>query len=76
VRPTIPMASCLAVLSVCGYGQASGASFEVASIKPASTSVQAMECSGGPGTSDPGTWRCSNVPLAFLIPRAYGFEAY
>ncbi|HEY1220838.1 MAG TPA: TIGR03435 family protein [Bryobacteraceae bacterium] len=33
-------------------------------------------CSGGPGTASPGIWRCSNVPLAFLIIQAYGFEAY
>jgi uncharacterized protein (TIGR03435 family) len=32
-------------------------------------------CSGGPGTSSPGIWRCS-APLWFLIAQAYGFEAY
>jgi uncharacterized protein (TIGR03435 family) len=33
-----------------------------------------MGCSGGPGTADPGVWICSNVPLAFLISNAYGFQ--
>lgn len=62
----------LTLASICSYGQ----SFEVASVKPASPSAQAIECSGGPGTTDPGIWRCSNVPLGFLISQAYGFEAY
>ena len=50
--------------------------FEVASVKPASPDARAIECSGGPGTSSPGIWRCSNVPLSFVITHAYGFEAY
>ncbi len=67
--------NCLTLTSVGVYGQAAdGPTFEVASIKPAlSTS---MRCSGGPGTTDPGTWICSSVPLAFVITNAYGFEAY
>jgi uncharacterized protein (TIGR03435 family) len=35
-----------------------------------------MSCSGGPGTTSPGIWRCSNVPLAFLISWSYGFQSY
>src|ERR1035437_5494108 len=62
---------------MCAYGQAADApSFEVASVKPASPSATAISCSGGPGTTSPGIWRCSNVPLAFLISRSYGFQAY
>jgi uncharacterized protein (TIGR03435 family) len=61
----------------CAYGQATDApSFEVASVKPASPTASAISCSGGPGTASPGIWRCSNVPLGFLISFAHGFEAY
>lgn len=51
-------------------------SFEVASVKPADPAARAIHCAGGPGTESPGAWRCANVPLAFVIPRACGFEAY
>jgi len=50
--------------------------FEVASVKPASPDQRGIQCSGGPGTASPGLWRCSNVPLSFVITRAYAFEAY
>jgi uncharacterized protein (TIGR03435 family) len=71
----ILVVSCVAATCVCGYGQAPDAPrFEVASMK-LSSSARRM-CSGGPGTASPGIWRCSSVPLAFLINQAYGFEAY
>jgi uncharacterized protein (TIGR03435 family) len=77
MRALILLVSCLTLASEYGYGQTEDASsFEVASVKPASLSARAIECSGGPGTADPGLWRCSNVPLGLLISRAYGFEAY
>lgn len=77
MRPLVVVVSCLTLARVYGYCQAEDAlAFEVASVKPASLSAHSIECSGGPGTSDPGTWRCSNVPLGFLISQAYGFEAY
>ncbi|HWC96288.1 MAG TPA: TIGR03435 family protein [Candidatus Sulfopaludibacter sp.] len=73
MRSSILLLACLTVV----HGQTPHVpSFEVASVKPASPSASAITCSGGPGTSDPGTWRCSNVPLGFLITQAYGFEAY
>ena len=66
---------CPTLASVCAFGQAvDRPTFEVASIKPALST--AIKCSGGPGTTDPGTWICSSVPLAFVITNAYGFEAY
>ena len=75
MRPLILVVSCLILARVCAYGQAADApSFEVASVKPASPSATAISCSGGPGTASPGIWRCSNVPLAFLISRSYGFQ--
>ena len=65
------------VACVCAYGQAAGApSFEVASIKPASPSAPRIGCSGGPGTTSPGMWNCTNVPFGFLFANAYGLQPY
>jgi uncharacterized protein (TIGR03435 family) len=47
-------------------------SFEVASVKPAQEN--SAGCSGGPGTTDPGLWRCGNVSLASLISLAYNLR--
>jgi len=67
--------SCLTVACKCVYGQAAdGSSFEVASVKPASPSATGIRCSGGPGSTAPGIWSCTNVPLVFLISNAYGFQ--
>lgn len=33
-----------------------------------------LGCIGGPGTSDPGLWRCTYAPLPNLIVDAYGLE--
>ena len=49
-------------------------SFEVASVKPAQEN--SAGCSGGPGTTDPGMWRCGNVSLASLISQAYDLQRY
>lgn len=77
MRSPILVLTCLTLARMCVCGQAPDApSFEVASVKPASPSATAMSCSGGPGTTSPGTWRCSNVPLAFLISWSYGFQSY
>src|ERR1035437_4320290 len=77
MRPPILVLTCLNLCRMCAYGQAADApSFEVASVKPASPSATAISCSGGAGTTSPAIWRCSNVPLAFLISRSYGFQAY
>jgi len=66
----------LPIAWICAYGQVPDTpSFEVATIRP-SLPATIIHCSGGPGTSSPGIWRCLNIPLAFLITRAYGFEAY
>ena len=77
MKPLILAATCLTLAWAYAYGQAADApSFEVASVKPASPTARSIECSGGPGTSDPGTWRCSNVPVGFLIINAYGLQPY
>src|ERR1035441_9538661 len=49
-------------------------SFEVASLKLAQE--KATRCSGGPATSDPGMWSCSNISLANLISIAYDLQRY
>ncbi len=77
MRPPVLVLACLSLCRMYACAQAADApSFEVASVKPASPSATAISCSGGPGTTSPGIWRCSNVPLAFLIARSYGFQAY
>jgi uncharacterized protein (TIGR03435 family) len=77
MRPPVLVLACLNLCRIYAYAQPADApSFEVASVKPASPSATAISCSGGPGTTSPGIWRCSNVPLAFLISRSYGFQAY
>lgn len=58
-----------------GVPAASGQSFEVASVKPA-TAAESLSCSGGPGAADPGLWRCSNMPLALVISKAFRFQDY
>ncbi len=59
----------------CGITAANGQSFEVASVKPA-TSGGGSACTGGPGTADPGLWRCSNMPLGVVVSRAFRFQDY
>jgi uncharacterized protein (TIGR03435 family) len=77
MRISILMLTLSALTRMCMFGQSSDApTFEVASIKPASPSATGMSCSGGPGTSSPGSWRCSNVPLSFLISQYYELQPY
>ena len=71
------MGSLIRTVGCLTFAMCAGAqSFEVASIKPASPDARGITCGGGPGTSDPGLWTCSNVPLGFLIYTAYGFQPY
>ena len=76
MKSTFPVVAGLILASVCIRGQVPSPAFEAASVKPASQSAPMISCSGGPTTSDPGLWRCSNTPLGFLISQAFGFEAY
>jgi uncharacterized protein (TIGR03435 family) len=62
--------ACLALL-----GQSQDLTFEAASIKPATplpqpNSVQPFR--GGPGTTDPGTFTCTDCALLTLVGQAYG----
>ena len=69
-----------ALLAV-AYGQTSDTTaFEVASIKvnPPQTGFHfaADAVSGGPGTADPGMFRCSRCSLATLILKAFNLQPY
>ena len=67
-----------AVLASCGlFGQTAPPppAFEVASVKPA-VPGERPGISGGPGTSDPGLFRCSSVTLRTLVLRAYGLKGF
>lgn len=68
----LPLAACLLA------AQASGPSFDAASIKPSPPlgASYARGCHGGPGTGDPGLWRCTNATLQMLIMRAYDLKGY
>ena len=70
-------AFCLGLVSLLALAQEPPQpTFEVVSVKRATPSASRIACSGGPGTSDPGWFRCSNVPLGLLIVQAYDFRAY
>lgn len=75
VRPPIALWFILICPSVCGQ-TASEPALEAASVKLVSTNPGPINCTGGPGTADPGTWRCSNVSVSFLISKAFGYPPY
>lgn len=81
MRLLILAASCLSGLLILARPAAHGQtrnepSLEIASVKLAAPSATAIVCTGGPGTADPGMWRCSNVSVSFLISKAYGFAPF
>ena len=64
----------LALLTLLFLAAVYGQSFDVASVKPSQSG--GISCSGGPGTTSPGIWRCSNLPLAVVISRAFNFPVF
>jgi uncharacterized protein (TIGR03435 family) len=66
---TIFVLACL-FLACLAHGQV----FEAASVKPAAPGRSTM--TGGPGTSDPTRWACTNVDLFNLTLNAYDLKAY
>ncbi len=81
VRGTIQIALLAPAFMAAAYGQTSGkAEFEAASIKanpPQSGFHFAADAvSGGPGTADPGLFRCSRCSLATLIVKAFNLQPY
>jgi len=54
-------------------------SFDVASVKPATPlGPRGMQANrnGGPGTSDPGMYRCQNCPLTWVIHQAFDLQPF
>ena len=81
MRKIIQFALLAALLRIGANGQTSGKTeFEVASIKTNAPQtgfhVAADAASGGPGTADPGTFRCSRCSLATLIVKAFNLQPY
>ncbi len=81
VRPIIKLAILASTLLVAANGQTPAkAEFEVASIKvnpPQSGFHFAADAvTGGPGTADPGMFRCSRCSLATLIVKAFNLQPY
>src|SRR5690242_2079592 len=64
----------IALLCLASQAQTSGPTLEVASIKPATPlgprGLQANR-KGGPGTADPGLYRCDNCPVFWVLSEAY-----
>jgi uncharacterized protein (TIGR03435 family) len=57
----------------------SGPTFEVTTIKtspPLNGGGYIRGCKGGPGTPDPGLWRCTNATIPMLVMRAYDIKRY
>lgn len=53
--------------------------FEVASVKPTpppGPGWRSVGCQGGPGTTDPGLFHCTEINLSNLISMAFGLEGY
>jgi uncharacterized protein (TIGR03435 family) len=81
VRKIIEIAVLAPALLVAMHGQTLGkAEFEVASIKTNSHEpgfhFASDTASGGPGTPDPGMFRCSKCSLATLIVKAFNLQPY
>ena len=81
VRSIIQFAILVSTLLVAANGQTSGKpEFEVASIKvnPPQSGFHfaADAATGGPGTPDPGMFRCSRCSLATLIVKAFNLQPY
>jgi uncharacterized protein (TIGR03435 family) len=61
------------------WAQTTGATFEVATVKPSPPNGGGgfvRGCKGGPGSGDPELWRCTNATIAMLVTRAYDIKHY
>jgi len=67
---------CGGVLAFGVLALAQTAQFEVASVKPAAPGARGMRCTGGPGTSDPGSLNCENYSLSYLVMMAYNLRSF
>jgi uncharacterized protein (TIGR03435 family) len=75
MRKLQALSAALTLVSAC-YAQAPARlEFEAASVKPIPEGdVVSVFCKGGPGSTDPGLFRCRNFSLSSLISRAYGLK--
>jgi uncharacterized protein (TIGR03435 family) len=81
MRQIIKIAMLVPAVLSAAHGQTSGkAEFEVASIKSSATPpgfhFAADAATGGPGTVDPGMFRCSRCSVATLIVKAFNLQPY
>jgi uncharacterized protein (TIGR03435 family) len=73
--------ACIVLVTAASFAQnpADQPAFEAASVKrsdPKATGPIAINCNGGPGSSDPGLLTCTNVALAQLAAIAYKLQFY
>lgn len=70
----------LSLFAVAGvWAQSTGATFEVATVKvspPPDGHGFTRGCKGGPASSDPGFWRCTNATITMLVLRGYDIKNY
>src|SRR5689334_7455283 len=74
-----PILGSIAMLWLTLAGQAAEPAFEAASIRPATPlgpMGQRTDRKGGPGTSDPGMYRCTNCPIAWVLDEAYDLQTF
>jgi uncharacterized protein (TIGR03435 family) len=68
---------CMTAAAATAQSPAAGPAFEAASIKPAAhPDLPNWRIAGGPGTSDPGQFRCVGAPLQPLIGISYSLKPY
>ena len=69
----------IALICVAAQGQTPKPTFEVASVKAATPlGPRGMQADrkGGPGTADPGMYRCTNCPLFWVVSEAYDLQPF
>ncbi len=69
----------IALLCFAAQGQTPIPTFEVASIKPATPQGplgMRANRKGGPGTSDPGMYLCTNCPVQWVVSEAYDLQPF
>lgn len=75
----VKLASLTLALTYCCIAQEQTATFEVASVKlssPLAALASSGGCKGGPGTTDPGIFTCTNQTLQNLIITAFHVNFY
>ena len=61
------------------WAQTTGATFEVATVKPSPPNDGrgfVRGCKGGPGSSDPELWRCTNATISMLVAQGFDIKHY